>query len=133
MTLTTGMSMAGKMSTGMVTIEATPRTAMSSASTTNVYGRRRARRTIHMAQWVPRFMSLLGGRHRRPHRTFMSFPQGSDSRGGGRGLWLEGLDRRGQNAAPFERTGHDDTVAGGQALILVLGHLREIDRDGHAV
>src|SRR6266481_1731636 len=49
MTVTTGMLMAGKMSTIMVTMDTTPRTAMSRARTTNVYGRRRASRTIHMA------------------------------------------------------------------------------------
>src|SRR6266446_1886193 len=49
MTVTTGMLMAGKMSTVMVTMDTTPRTAMSRARTTNVYGRRRASRTIHMA------------------------------------------------------------------------------------
>ena len=48
MTVTTGMLMAGKMSTVMVTMDTTPRTAMSRAGTTNVYGRRRASRTIHM-------------------------------------------------------------------------------------
>src|SRR6266436_4445175 len=49
MTVTTGMLMAGKMSTVMVRTDMTPRTAISRARTTNVYGRRRASRTIHMA------------------------------------------------------------------------------------
>src|SRR5438093_9834534 len=80
MTLTTGMSMAGKMSTGMVTIETTPRTATSSASTTNVYGRRKARRTIHIGQRVLLVMSApLRERRRRAHRPFTFFPQESDS------------------------------------------------------
>jgi hypothetical protein len=48
MTVTTGMLMAGKMSTVIVTMAATPRTAIKRAITTNVYGRRRASRTIHM-------------------------------------------------------------------------------------
>ncbi len=48
MTLTTGMLIYGKMSIGMETIETTPRTAISSARTTKVYGRRSASRTIHI-------------------------------------------------------------------------------------
>src|ERR1700730_16364258 len=48
MTLMTGISMFGKMSVGIVTIDRSPSTAISSATTTNVYGRRRASRTIHM-------------------------------------------------------------------------------------
>ena len=50
MTVTTGMLIAGKMSMGMEVIDTTPRTAINSASTTKVYGRRRARRTIHIRQ-----------------------------------------------------------------------------------
>src|SRR5580698_2908638 len=49
MTLMTGISMFGKMSVGIVTIDRSPSTAISSATTTNVYGRRRASRTVHMA------------------------------------------------------------------------------------
>src|SRR5439155_19908303 len=48
MTVTTGMLMDGKMSTVMVTMAATPRTAIKRAMTTNVYGRRSASRTIHI-------------------------------------------------------------------------------------
>src|SRR3984893_9770509 len=48
MTVTTGMLMRGKMSMGMVTMDSTPMTAINRASTTNVYGRARASRTIHM-------------------------------------------------------------------------------------
>src|SRR5206468_12447060 len=51
-TLMTGMSILGKMSTGIVTMDSTPRTAINRASTTNVYGRRRASRTIHMIDAV---------------------------------------------------------------------------------
>ena len=47
-TLTIGMSMYGKMSTGMVAIDRPPRMAISRAMTTNVYGRRSASRTIHI-------------------------------------------------------------------------------------
>src|SRR5437868_9790298 len=47
-TLTTGMLMLGKMSVCMVTIDTIPMTAINSATTTNVYGRRSASRTIHM-------------------------------------------------------------------------------------
>src|SRR5262249_17335524 len=47
---TTGRSMYGKMSTGIVVIEMPPRIATSSAITTKVYGRLSASRTIHMAQ-----------------------------------------------------------------------------------
>src|SRR5216684_516412 len=48
MTVTTGMLMAGKMSTDIVRIAAMPRTAINRARTTNVYGRRSASRTIHI-------------------------------------------------------------------------------------
>src|SRR5947208_14430982 len=48
MTVTTGMLMEGKMSTVMVTMAATPRTAIKRAMTTNVYGRRSASMTIHI-------------------------------------------------------------------------------------
>ena len=48
MTVTTGMLMAGKMSTVMVTIAPTPRTEIKRAMTTNVYGRRSASLTIHI-------------------------------------------------------------------------------------
>src|SRR5947199_6314817 len=51
MTVTTGMLMEGKMSTVMVTMAATPRTAIKRAMTTNVYGRRSASRTIHICVW----------------------------------------------------------------------------------
>ena len=47
-TLTTGMSMLGKMSVGVRRMAATPSITMSSAITMNVYGRRRASLTIHM-------------------------------------------------------------------------------------
>src|SRR5260370_14280785 len=49
MTLTIGMAMSGKMSVGVVTIEVTPKIAISSATMTNVYGLFRAKRTIHIA------------------------------------------------------------------------------------
>src|SRR2546428_9183702 len=52
MTVTTGMLMEGKMSTVMVTMAATPRTAIKRAMTTNVYGRRSASRTIHICVCV---------------------------------------------------------------------------------
>ena len=48
-TLTTGMSMFGKMSVGVRRMLATPSITIRTAITMNVYGRRRARRTIHMA------------------------------------------------------------------------------------
>jgi len=48
MTLTTGMLIAGKMSIGMEATETIPSTAINSARTTNVYGRRSASRTIHI-------------------------------------------------------------------------------------
>src|SRR6185295_289960 len=44
----TGMLIAGKMSMGVRAMVSTPPMAMSIAITMNVYGRRRARRTIHM-------------------------------------------------------------------------------------
>ena len=39
------------MSTGIVAIDTPPRMAMSTAMTTNVYGRRSASLTIHMGAW----------------------------------------------------------------------------------
>src|SRR5262249_40839166 len=48
MTETTGMLMSGKISVGVRAIVSAPRMPMRSASTVKVYGRRRARRTIHM-------------------------------------------------------------------------------------
>src|SRR5262245_27458031 len=56
--LTTGMSMYGKMSTGVVAIATPPRMAIRTAATTNVYGRRRASLTIH-----------IGASTRRPRAT----------------------------------------------------------------
>ena len=44
--------MYGKMSTGMVTMAAPPRMAMSIATTTKVYGRRSANRTIHIGVYT---------------------------------------------------------------------------------
>src|SRR5262245_62625315 len=48
MTETTGMLMLGKMSVGVRAIVSAPRMPIRSASTVKVYGRRSARRTIHM-------------------------------------------------------------------------------------
>ena len=48
-TATTGMSISGRMSVGICSTSKTPITMMSMATTTKVYGRRRARLTIHMA------------------------------------------------------------------------------------
>ena len=47
-TLTTGISMYGKISTGIVTMAVQPRMAIRIDITTNVYGRARASRTIHI-------------------------------------------------------------------------------------
>src|SRR5260370_4253862 len=48
MMLTTGMLILGNMSVGVRMIASGPRMSRSMASTTNVYGLRRASRTIHM-------------------------------------------------------------------------------------
>src|SRR6185295_14714991 len=53
MTEMTGMLISGKMSTGVRAMVRTPPMAIRSAITMNVYGRRRARRTIHIALVVP--------------------------------------------------------------------------------
>ncbi len=53
MTLTTGMSMMGKMSFGVVTIADIPKMNTKSETTTNVYGLRRAKRTIHILSFPP--------------------------------------------------------------------------------
>jgi hypothetical protein len=48
MTLTTGISMFGKMSVGVRRIETTPRIKSRMDATTKVYGLRSASRTIHI-------------------------------------------------------------------------------------
>src|SRR5579875_1218577 len=48
MTLTTGMSMLGKMSVGVLEMTTGARMNSINDRTTNVYGRRNARRTIHI-------------------------------------------------------------------------------------
>src|SRR2546426_237250 len=50
---TTGMSISGKMSVGVVTIAKTPRSTIASPMTTKVYGRRSASRTIHIEPGLP--------------------------------------------------------------------------------
>src|SRR4051812_42517857 len=50
--MTTGMSMAGRMSVFIRLVESSPKMAISEQSTAMVYGRRRARRTIHMLGWL---------------------------------------------------------------------------------
>ena len=52
MTVTTGISTLGKMSVGMRCTVTTPNTTSKSATTTNVYGRRSARRTIHIRLYL---------------------------------------------------------------------------------
>src|SRR6266853_3897699 len=52
-TVTTGMSISGKISVGVSLIDVTPSNKMSSAITTNVYGRRRANLTIHISRREP--------------------------------------------------------------------------------
>src|SRR5262249_45528718 len=51
-TLITGLLISGNTSAGGRWIETIPRMTMSSAPTTNVYGRLRARRTIHMTRKI---------------------------------------------------------------------------------
>src|SRR6267143_5704127 len=58
-TVTTGMSISGKMSVGVFLMDATPSNKMSSAITTNVYGRRSASLTIHI---TPERVGRLGSR-----------------------------------------------------------------------
>src|SRR5688572_3163554 len=48
MTLITGMSISGKISFGVRKMDRSPRTTIRTDITTKVYGRRRARRTIHI-------------------------------------------------------------------------------------
>src|SRR4029077_15135317 len=47
-TVTTGMSISGKISVGVFLIDTTPSSNIKSAITTNVYGRRSASLTIHI-------------------------------------------------------------------------------------
>jgi len=57
------MSMFGKMSVGIERMLYTPRIKMSSANTTNVYGRRSARRTIHIKLLPPPGRFCPSGSH----------------------------------------------------------------------
>src|SRR3954462_12455241 len=77
-TVTTGMSMIGKISVLIVSMLTIPRTRISTAMTTKVYGRRSASRTIHIAEgpsWVmmPDYlyddclMVIVSRRRRTPH------------------------------------------------------------------
>src|SRR5205809_4299567 len=63
----TGMLISGKMSTGVRAMVSTPPMAMSSAITMNVYGRRRARRTIHIAQPTAPLSSRMPPGRRNSH------------------------------------------------------------------
>src|SRR3954464_2287921 len=66
MMLTTGMLILGKMSTGVLKIDSTPRMAIRIASTMKVYGRRSASRTIHTAWLLSRAIEVVrAGRRRR--------------------------------------------------------------------
>src|SRR5947209_4571165 len=60
MMVTTGMSIFGKISVDMVTMETVPSTRISTAITTKVYGRLRARRTIHMGAQLSGAAMILG-------------------------------------------------------------------------
>src|ERR1700691_1422165 len=55
-TVITGMSIFGKMSTGVRTIDTTPRIRIRIEATIKVYGRRNASRTIHMCSALQRFV-----------------------------------------------------------------------------
>jgi hypothetical protein len=57
MMLTTGMFIFGKISVGVRKIESTPITRMRIAITTNVYGRRNASLTIHIAELPSAFVA----------------------------------------------------------------------------
>src|SRR5947199_10258023 len=49
------------------------------------------------------------------------------------GLGLQRLDRRRQDLVPSRGPGHDDAIAGHQALVLILGHARKIDGEAGTV
>ena len=57
-TVTTGISILGKMSVGVVTIAVAPKTRIRMEATMKVYGRFSASRTIHIL--IPRLMSYVG-------------------------------------------------------------------------
>src|SRR5438045_6729685 len=63
----TGMLISGKMSTGVRAMVSTPPMAISSAITMNVYGRRSARRTIHIAQPTAPLSSCMPPGRRNSH------------------------------------------------------------------
>src|SRR5882724_2358896 len=58
MTLTTGISTTGKISTGVLKIDTTPRIRMNNDMTMKVYGRRSASLTIHI-NYLPRFCTAV--------------------------------------------------------------------------
>jgi hypothetical protein len=64
MTVTTGMFTSGKMSTGIRSIVTMPSTRMSSATMTNVYGRRSASLTIHMVLYPDTRLHPIAGTSR---------------------------------------------------------------------
>src|SRR6267378_3778581 len=85
--MTTGMSMAGRMSVFIRLVESSPKMPISEQSTAMVYGRRRARRTIHMlgrlrAQDAAAFRCRSGGRDatRKGQRAYRGVPAANNHR-----------------------------------------------------
>ena len=68
--------MYGKISTGIVAIETPPRMAMSTATTTKVYGRRSASLTIHMIHVRnPRVLAVRTSPVRHPLELWIAQPR----------------------------------------------------------
>src|SRR6266481_9283552 len=73
-TVTTGMSISGKISVGVFLIDTTPSSNIKSAITTNVYGRRSASFTIHIQRERVRRLASRGTDAERGHRRALSPP-----------------------------------------------------------
>src|SRR6266403_6170167 len=70
-TVTTGISISGKMSVGVFLIDTTPSSTIKSAITTKVYGRRRASLTIHISR--SELMAFVGRAADRPEQVLVFY------------------------------------------------------------
>src|SRR5260370_34523014 len=87
------------MSTGIVMTAVPPTMAMRMAITTNVYGRRRARRTIHMVVLYPKARSILLNDSQKGGVSMPKYlVQGSYTAEGAKGLRKDGGSKRRQVA-----------------------------------
>src|SRR5205085_1804359 len=101
MTVTTGMSISGKMSVRIWVMAVVPRTTISNDITANEYGRCRASRTIHMAS-PPSKELLYKGEYRLAAKSLLTrrFVREMGSFSGGRGK------KESSGVRPNHRTGN---------------------------